>query len=112
MSDDEITTRDLPLYTASAVNFQATAWILRIAFGELADQMGQTVPGTPGREIFRVAVGLPWPLVKVVHEMIGQSIEAFEKQEGTISVPKTLIDRIAAAKAEAATKAAEEAEKK
>ena len=90
---------DLDMYTASAVNFQASAWILRIAFGEAAN--GNSQPGSPVPEVYRHAIGLPWPLAKMVHQLLGLAIDAFEKQEGPISIPKTVQERVTAAVAAA-----------
>ena len=84
------------MYTASAVNFQITPWLLRLSFGEVADQQNLTA-GTPMATIFRVAVGLSWPLVKVLHDYLGWAIRAFEATEGPILVPKSIQARVAEA---------------
>ena len=100
--------REIPMYTATALNFQASAWVLRIAFGEIGDT--DPLPeGQPMPEIFRLAVGLPWPLVKMLAKYLTLAIEAYERHEGPIVLPKSMEARlnamIEAAKAEAAAQA-------
>jgi len=83
---------EVPFFTATAVNFQAHAWALRISFGDAAtaDAESKIV-----KEIFKCAIGIPWPLAKVVHHYIGLAIAAYEKQEGEISVPRTVATQMA-----------------
>lgn len=92
---------DPPLYTASAINMQASAWVLRMAFGEVGPA---NADGKVASEYYRIAVGLPWPLAKLIHQYMGLAIEAYEKQEGTIAVPRSLQAKMEEAKAKAATK--------
>ena len=34
--------------------------------------------------------GLPWPLAKVVHQVLGAAIAEFERREGPIAVPRSV----------------------
>lgn len=89
MANPENQQTELPMYTASAIGFNASTWVLRVMFGEVGD--GAATP-----QIFRLAIGLPWPLAKVLHTYLGALIEAYETKEGTIKLPKSAEDSIPA----------------
>jgi len=77
---------DVALVTVSSCNVALSAWVLQLVVGD-------AVPGAAGsnaKENPRMVIGIPWPLAKVVHQMMGAAIAAYEKQEGTISVPRSI----------------------
>jgi hypothetical protein len=54
-------------------------------------------------EIPRFKAGLSWPMAKAIHQIMGATIEEYEKREGPIEVPRTvqaIIDKRIAAQRE------------
>jgi hypothetical protein len=61
-----------------------------------ADNAPPAQPGGRGgqegqsAEVPKLLVNMPWPLAKVVHEMLGRALESYEKEQGAIAVPSTV----------------------
>lgn len=76
--------------TASGCQIQGTAWVLQFVFMETITEQGQA------REVPRLKVGIPWPLAKVVAQVLQSTINAYEAQEGEIAVPKSVAAQLPA----------------
>jgi hypothetical protein len=77
-------------YTAAIAQVRATAWVAQLSFGQPG------APGAPPDALQDLVVSVPWPLAKVLHQVLGKILEAYEKQEGTISVPNSIAATLAA----------------
>jgi hypothetical protein len=76
-------------FTAASAQVLSSAWVVQFFFGDV-------LPGPDGklREVPRLAIGVPWPLAKMLHRVLGAAIAQFEANEGPITVPKTVASQM------------------
>jgi hypothetical protein len=72
-----------PVY-ANNVRFEMSAWDLRIFFGQL-------VPGGEAEVDYHTDVAIPWAQAKLMHLYLGINIMLYERQNGRIPVPKSVL---------------------
>jgi hypothetical protein len=78
---------EIPMFNAAGLQVYGAAWMLHIVFCDV--QPGTTTDGAV-KELPRMAIGIPWPLVKMLHRILAVAIAQYEAKEGTISVPRSV----------------------
>jgi len=73
----------VPMY-ANNVRFEMSAWDLRMFFGQLA-------PGGEAEVDYHTDVTIPWPQAKLMHLYLGINIMIYERQNGRINIPKSVL---------------------
>lgn len=73
----------VPMY-ANNVRFEMSAWDLRIFFGQL-------VPGGEADVDYHTDVTIPWAQAKLMHLYLGINIMLYERQNGRIPIPRSLL---------------------
>jgi hypothetical protein len=73
----------VPVY-ANNVRFEMSAWDLRIFFGQLA-------PGGEAEIDYHTDVAIPWAQAKLMHLYLGINIMLYERQNGRILIPKSVL---------------------
>lgn len=82
---EEPASQALTDFYANIVNFGATAWDVRLLFGQVIKR-GEQEEFEP-----RVAVTIPWLQAKVMSAYLQLNIFAYEKMSGKIDVPPNLL---------------------
>jgi uncharacterized protein DUF3467 len=72
-----------PMY-ANNVRFEMSAWDLRIFFGQL-------VPRGEAEIDYHTDVAIPWAQAKLMHLYLGINIMLYERQNGRIPIPKSVL---------------------
>jgi hypothetical protein len=73
----------VPVY-ANNVRFEMSAWDLRMFFGQL-------MPAGVAEVDWHTDVAIPWAQAKLMHLYLGINIMLYERQNGKIAVPKSVI---------------------
>jgi hypothetical protein len=73
----------VPIY-ANNVRFEITAWDLRMYFGQL-------VAGGASAVDFHTDVTIPWAQAKLMHLYIGINIMLYERDNGRIPIPRSVL---------------------
>jgi hypothetical protein len=73
----------VPMY-ANNVRFEMSAWDLRIFFGQLA-------PGGEAAVDYHTDVAIPWAQAKLMHLYLGINIMLYERENGRIPIPRTVL---------------------
>ena len=73
----------VPMY-ANNIRFEMSAWDLRIFFGQL-------VPGGEAEVEYHTDVAIPWAQAKLMHLYLGINIMLYERQNGRIPIPKSVL---------------------
>lgn len=73
----------VPVY-ANNVRFEMSAWDLRMFFGQL-------MPGGVAEIDWHTDVAIPWAQAKLMHLYLGINITLYERQNGKITVPKSVM---------------------
>ncbi|HWC98697.1 MAG TPA: DUF3467 domain-containing protein [Candidatus Sulfopaludibacter sp.] len=81
--DDEQFEEAVPMY-ANNVRFEMTAWDLRIFFGQL-------VAGGAAEIDYHTDVTIPWSQAKLMHLYLGVNIMLYERDNGRITIPKSVL---------------------
>jgi hypothetical protein len=72
-----------PMY-ANNVRLEASAWDLRMFFGQL-------VPSGQSEVDYHTDVAIPWAQAKLLHLYLEINIMLYERQNGRIAIPKTVM---------------------
>jgi hypothetical protein len=78
----------IPFKTVSGVASVGSSWVLQLNFTETMMVDTATAVQKPA-----AVVSMPWNLAKALHEILGNQIAAYEKQEGEIRLPKAFVHR-------------------
>ncbi len=81
-SEDEY--EDVAAMYANNVRFEMSAWDLRIFFGQL-------VPGGEAEVDYHTDVTIPWAQAKLMHLYLGINIMLYERQNGRIPIPRSVL---------------------
>lgn len=73
----------MPMY-ANNVRFEMSAWDLRMLFGQLA-------PGGEAVVDYHTDVTIPWAQAKLMHLYLGINIMLYERQNGRIAIPSSVL---------------------
>jgi hypothetical protein len=73
----------VPMY-ANNVRFEMSAWDLRMFFGQL-------VPGGDAKVDYHTDVAIPWAQAKLMHLYLGINIMLYERQNGRIPIPQSVL---------------------
>ena len=73
----------VPMY-ANNVRFEMSAWDLRIFFGQL-------VPGGAAEIDYHTDVAIPWAQAKLMYLYLGINIMLYERENGRIPIPKSVM---------------------
>jgi hypothetical protein len=73
----------VPMY-ANNIRFEMSAWDLRMFFGQLA-------PGGEAEIDYHTDVTIPWAQAKLMHLYLGINIMLYERQNGRIPIPKSVL---------------------
>lgn len=75
---------DIGAMYANNVRLEASAWDLRMIFGQL-------VQGGQSEIDYHTDVAIPWAQAKLLHLYLGINIMLYEHQNGHIAIPKTVM---------------------
>lgn len=86
---DQLEPQGVTFFNTGFAQFTASAWLLQFVFGDTGRS-----PSGAAVELPRMVVGVPWPLAKVMHKILGETLRQFEDKEGEIKLPNSVAKQI------------------